>query len=196
MIYRKQRRRDIKRTKILELEADKIYKENNINFNRIKDKDKQQAGIDLIIDKDNVDEKFKIQSYNKDIETLSFEISNDTNKNKAGWLVQENSETTHYMIMLVKSKDKYFNNLQKIELIYISKEKIINYLKNKGFNNEIIKEFENNSVIFNNNKISYMKDLKIVQSLQTVEKSINILISKEDLINLADRTFVKIYKKN
>ena len=98
------------------------------------------------------------------------------------------------MLMWVRSKDEDFNNIEKIQLCYICKEKILEYLKSNGFNKETVNVFNEKGYLRGNRKYyNLTKDIKLVQSLNTCEKSINIIIKKEILFKLADKVITKKY---
>lgn len=154
-----------------------------------------------------VDEKAATKYLNKNLKTFSFELISENNPNRTGWLLNENNITTHYAIIYPKSKINDLNNLDSLEWILISKEKILNIL----YNNIIFDDALYNiySDIYLNKKTNrheiyiccydeiskkYLK-LKMVWSKNIFpEQPVNILFDKNDLIKISDK-YIKIEYK-
>lgn len=202
-------------TKILNRYLDRLYEKEGWNFERVLDTERQISGIDVIFRPTNyigkellVDEKAATRFLNKELNTFSFEICSENNKEKAGWLISSKSKTTHYAIIYPHSKSNDINNLDSLEWILVKKKKIINLINSIPNINKYIKEiykdsYENKATGRNQIIIRLYKKtnrnsplvLKLVWSKNILpEKPLNILIPKYKLIEMSDKYIKLEYK--
>ena len=212
--YLDRRKEDVRKTKILENFMDTVYSKNDFHIERVDDIDLQKKGVDLIhIDENNVihyiDEKYAIKYYNKDLKTFSFELFALNNKDKKGWFISPNTQTTDYCLLWFQS-DENFENIYTYDLCVIPKHKIVDFLINSGYYSGIEQDFlkywetDNNSnynsnpnfytVGEKNNKRRYLRlknGCKLVQSIYLEEQPINVIIPRTELYKLATKHFFK-----
>lgn len=200
---------------ILNTYLDNIYEKMGWDFERVLDKTRQLQGIDVIFysncnldSKILVDEKAATQYLGEDLNTFSFEIYSENNRNKIGWLINPNIKTTHYAIIYPRSKSNDINNLDSLEWILVEKKKIINLINSIPNINKYIKEvykdsYENkvtgrNQIIIRLYKKTNRNSplvLKLVWSKNILpEKPLNILIPKYKLIEMSDKYIKLKYK--
>lgn len=199
---------------------DAIYAENNIDFKRVTDIDEQKAGIDVRIvrpeDKHEllVDEKSASTYFQKRLRTFCFELSSENNVNGFGWFAPENDKIkTEYYILAYpyapnKPKDDLLESVDEMEVLFISKKKIWNYLKKQGISGSdfVTSCIINNGIPVNNfnqplgpgeeeyKKVyDFNKDIRFVYSTHLAEHPLNIIISRYVLRKLADKVINKIY---
>lgn len=130
---------DLKREQKLGNFLDKIYNEKltaKFEINRKDDKESQKKGIDLLFtDKSNnkitykVDEKAQLDYINKSLPTFAFEVL--YGKNKIGWLMDSQKETTHYFLITNISEDNE-NNILGCDIYLVKRESLIALLANKN----------------------------------------------------------------
>lgn len=183
-----------------------------LNFmERIEEKDMQMKGIDIILDnKDGIkyiDEKFAIDYRNKDLLTYSFELSSNNNCNSVGWFLNNDSLTTHYLLLWFKS-DKDIDCITSFDACLVEKKAICNMLLKDGIVlSEVLDLFnrysKDNVPISNDNINFYIKEFEngtkkcimkvgkytISQSDKKEEAPINLIIPKGKLMKLAELTF-------
>jgi len=144
---------DLNQEQILSKYLDNLYKEKNINFQRVFDLDKQYQGIDVImLVKSNeyyIDEKAQLHYINKDLPTFTFELSYFKNNNyKKGWLFDENKLTQYYFlitgIFLKKGKIELIspNDIERLKITSVSRKKLIEYLSLKKLDEIRLLEYD------------------------------------------------------
>lgn len=206
---------DDKDNNVLNTYLDNFYKKMGWDFERVFDKTRQLQGIDVIFRSNEnsdskilIDEKAATKFLNKKLNTFSFELYSENNRNKIGWLLNSNIKTTHYAIIYPRSKNNDISKLDSLEWILIDKKKIIDLINSIPNINKYIKEVYNDSY---ENKITgrnqyiirlYNKDsrnnpliLKLVWSKNILpERPLNILIPKYKLIEMSDKYIKLKYK--
>lgn len=206
---------DNKDNNILNTYLDNFYKKMGWDFERVFDETRQLQGIDVIFRSNEnsdskilIDEKAATKFLNKKLNTFSFELYSENNRNKIGWLLNPNIKTTHYAIIYPHSKSNDISKLDSLEWILIDKKKIIDLINSIPNINKYIKEVYNDSY---ENKITgrnqyvirlYNKDnrnnpliLKLVWSKNIIpERPLNILIPKYKLIEMSDK-YIKLKHK-
>ena len=144
---------DLNQEQILSKYLDNLYKEKNINFQRVFDLDKQYQGIDVImLVKSNeyyIDEKAQLHYINKDLPTFTFELSYFKNNNyKKGWLFDENKLTQYYFlitgIFLKKGKIELIspNDIERLKITSVSRKKLIEYLSFRDLDEKRLLEYD------------------------------------------------------
>lgn len=185
----------------------------NGRYKRINDINLQHQGIDIQIQSKfdnsiiNIDEKFASHYVNFDLKTFAFEMTYVMEDMvKEGWTFGEKYTNTEYYNIgyvtanNIKSKEwKKITkrNIEKIELLIISKEKIQSYLykRNKLLTSkdylELSKKIrdkmtkEKKSFFSSNNILWYLTPEDILS-----ETPLNILIPKDDLICISDKHYL------
>jgi hypothetical protein len=144
---------DLNQEQILSKYLDNIYKEKNINFQRVFDLDKQYQGIDVIMlikfNEYYIDEKSQLHYINKDLPTFTFELSYLKNNNyKKGWLFDESKLTQYYFlitgILLKKGKIEFTSpdDIEKLKITSVSRKKLIKYLSLKELDEKRLLEYD------------------------------------------------------
>jgi hypothetical protein len=144
---------DLNQEQILSKYLDNIYKEKNINFQRVFDLDKQYQGIDVImlvkLNEYYIDEKSQLHYINKDLPTFTFELSYLKNNNyKKGWLFDESKLTQYYFlitgILLKKGKIEFTSpdDIEKLKITSVSRKKLIKYLSLKELDEKRLLEYD------------------------------------------------------
>lgn len=163
-----QRYRDEFLTRKAEQFSDVIYDNNGVlkDIRRITDSEMQGQGIDMIFEHNGstyfVDEKAAVNYRFRDLQTFSFELASQNNKDGNGWFINKDIMTTHYMLQWYHSpipaeldekniprydrekrqeirnalKDyadkENFDALSSYEIVLIPKKAILDMLKNDG----------------------------------------------------------------
>lgn len=206
---------DNKDNNILNTYLDNFYKKMGWDFERVFDETRQLQGIDVIFRSNKnsdskilIDEKAATKFLNKKLDTFSFELYSENNRNKIGWLLNPNIRTTHYAIIYPRSKNNDISKLDSLEWILIDKKKIIDLINSIPNINKYIKEvykdsYENKATGRNQIIIRLYKKtnrnsplvLKLVWSKNILpEKPLNILIPKYKLIEMSDKYIKLEYK--
>jgi hypothetical protein len=190
---------DLAQEEILSKYLDKIYKEKKIEFERIYDLDLQHQGIDLKIFFNSnqylIDEKAQLHYINTELPTFTFELSYMKNNIlKNGWLFDKNKKTQYYFLITGiylnenKTKLKTPNDIKKLKITSVNRNKLIQHLDSIGLNIIKLQKYDNHFRINNSygkNEITeldkYSEGL-IYFSEQLVEKPINIQLRLEYLI--------------
>ena len=203
--YRARRQQDEARTRIVEQFMDDVYAKNGYNVTRISNPRLQKQGVDIIHVQDgeerNVDEKYAINYYNKDLRTFSFELYSRNNRDNNGWFTADHIITDDYAILWFSADDD-FKEITQYDLCIIPKEAILDLVYDAGYYDEIVDDFlrywEYRQYI-NHDEDYYEKGegkglrrylqldfgIRICQSVGLHEQPINIVIPKDELVRLA-----------
>lgn len=213
--YRARRQQDEERTRIIEAFMDNVYARNRYNIERVNDAELQKKGVDIIHTKNgasrNVDEKYAITYFNKDLRTFSFELYSRNNIDCNGWFISDNVITDDYAILWFKADDE-FTTVTEYDLCIIPKQSIMKLARKAGYYDGIVEDFlyywENGQYLTPDTNYyelgedkGYRRYLrlkfgcKLVQSAGLHEQPINIVIPKDELIKLATYRFRGIPKK-
>lgn len=134
--YFDRRKKDVERTERVSKKIDEILRAEEILFIRNYDAKLQKKGVDLITFPTgvprNVDEKYAINYWNKNLKTYSFEIYSTNNVKNSGWFTSDNNITQDYMLVWLKSTDESLENIYQLEMAFIEKNAIVNYLAENG----------------------------------------------------------------
>lgn len=189
--YFDRRKKDVERTERVSKKIDEILRAEEILFIRNYDAKLQKKGVDLITFPTgvprNVDEKYAINYWNKNLKTYSFEIYSTNNVKNNGWFTSDNNITQDYMLVWLKATDESLENIYQLEMAFIEKDAIVNYLAENGVDlNTILDEFfENCTEKENKKEMIINRNIKVVQSLKFLEAPVNIIISKDVLLSLS-----------
>ena len=166
------------------------------------DVETQMQGIDISLTyKDlhdaSVDEKAISHYINKNIPTFAFELS-FLNKGQVieGWFSDENKKTEYYLLIWIwANKDWNItkDDITKLELFLVPRQKISEYLTQQGFNSERLREkaeqIRDKNIEGAIDK-SYGKDFYFFLSNSLVEAPVNVVIRKSILAELAYEKFI------
>lgn len=141
-----------------------------------------------------IDEKCAL-SYNNinDLKTYALEMSFINKKNKVidGWFLDEKNITSHYLFCWLdkankKNKDLNLCDIYNVEIMLVSKESILNYLKNElNLTPEILSVLGNGIRNVNKRKLVFDSNVRFVYSSHLREKPINLILNKEVLRKLS-----------
>lgn len=220
------RRSDTRGEKALGLFLDRFFYpglceiEGFYDAQRVFDINEQKAGVDMLITDARgktiaVDEKAQLHYINAPRRTFAFELSYYNDKLKGisdGWFVNDQNKTNAYILIWINSArtDKLNRiveeDFNEITVALIAKDKIISYLKQRGYPIHKMKKmaYELRDERRGTNAFMLSKDVFMYYSKQNYdEKPINVIIDKTILWGLAygvykvDRTrVVKLKNKN
>lgn len=180
---------------------DNFYKKICDSFEIVLDKDRQIQGIDSIFKLNDelyiCDEKSAIRYANKNLQTFSIELCfiNKTDNLNVGWFLNDKNINNSYLFIWIdKAIVNEFNlfksidDLKKVEIALVKKDKIRKYLDDLGWNKEnLLKKCER--ILENEHENLTSKDfpdIKFSFSKKLVEKPVNILIKRNKLLELSD----------
>ncbi len=173
---------------------------------RYYDKKNQFKGRDLKMVYKNkkmiVDEKAAIspQKINSNLNSFYFELSHLSSRARVllkGWFLNDNLDTTHYLLAWVWASERYYIELRHIRFLktlLISKKKISTYLDSEGFNKESLREMAVNMGYDKKYYKPQGKDFHFVHSTHLSEKPTGIVISKDRLLKLSEGAWI-VYPK-
>lgn len=194
------RQEDEKNADIVSTFLDQKFYNQTSNFRRVYNKKEQCQGIDVTFTYNNeeyiCDEKAAIRYINQNLQTFSMELSfyNRHGDLNVGWLLnKENINNSYLFVWIDKAKKDLLtstDDIQQIQIALVKKEKIKEYLKSLGWSEErlILK-----SERIRNNPSEYLGNIrydgiKFSYSKHLVEKPVNILISRDILVKISDKS--------
>lgn len=175
---------------------------------RVDDKERQVQGIDVIFNLDGnkhlSDEKAATSWINKGLKTFSFELSfiNRRNEIMDGWFLRDDLLNDSYVLVWIDEGEmrpfgteenvevlKGVDAILKADIAVVTKSAIKDYLESLGWTEDKLKtkcdaiienpDGENMGNVFRNGcKFSY--------STQLVEKPVNVLLTREKLMEIAE----------
>lgn len=189
-----------------------FYDRLNTPYERIKDRDLQLKGVDVILDSYNIDEKASLYYSNAMIPTFVFELDfMSGNNSHTGWFLNENLLTDYYMLIWPNVRDSYDERLKKwirkdvseitvndftiVEAMLINKKKINLEFERRMLTIERLLAYVK-AIRLATNVDKYTKgiilddDIKIMLSDRLNEKPINLVVKKKLLYELADRVYL------
>jgi len=169
---------------------------------RVFDVNEQKTGTDILLTDFNgrtikVDEKAQLHYINAPRRTFAFELSyysDKINDITDGWFVSDNNKTDAYVLVWIDSaRTEKLNRIveedfQEVTIALIGKQKIINYLKQRGYPVHKLKKLSHDLRECQNETNAYMlsKDVFMYYSKKGYdEKPINVVIDKTILSELA-----------
>jgi hypothetical protein len=192
---------DIKREQILGAYLDEIYVQLGMQFKKVFDKERQNKGIDIIVEKQGkqflVDEKAQLDYTNRSLCTFAFEIGFlKYGIQKKGWLFDDKKETTHYMLVtdiFLKHEDVFTKkeDIASVKLLWINRKKLITFLIANGFDQGRCEQEERDAregglegkIKFNQNGLYFYL------SNQKAEAPFNVVIARRHLLNIGQQIF-------
>lgn len=187
---------DLRKTKVVEQFLDRYFYQGKQQ--RITNRKQQLAGIDVIFDNKKIDEKAAINYIINQLETYSFELE-FTDKYgivRDGWLLDSKKENTHYLLVYITGNPKLekIEDIKQINYILIRKDKIRELMNNIKLKKKL-KYFKHKEatiglsqylIYYTHNNVKYK--LKLKRSRQLFEEPLNIIIPKQLLIELSEKT--------
>lgn len=170
-------------------------------FRRVIDKRTQKDGVDLVLENRGnqylIDEKSAIYYANRALKSFAFETSYLSGSNvRKGWFLNNDLLTSHYNLVWLNTKDpKTKTNeitsekIKDIEMVSISKTRIVSYLKNIGINSNVLEKYDYELRNSKSTRKSLGEGLELIKSGDYAEKSINLKINKDILIALAEEHY-------
>ena len=173
---------------------------NSIEWKRVSDKELQYKGIDGIIKIDDkelvIDEKAALDYLTQELNTFAFEISylNDFNDEVPGWYVKEGLDTDYYLLVWPRSQNNDLKYLRQedftsAEIAFINKKILIEKINKKVDGSHLFEYAKQMRYIYSmSEKKEYdtINNVFLVYSGQKSEKSINYLVSKQELLQIAE----------
>lgn len=178
--------------KVYEFLDKNFYNTEVTNFERVTDKLRQVSGIDVIFDIGDkhyiADEKAAVRYRNLKTYTLELSFINKNNETQDGWLINEGQVNNSYVFVWI-DKDEF--EQESVTAAVIMKDKILDYLKNKGWTKENLVKKMN---YIREGKQTYTGDIyqdgcKFIFSKQLVEQPINIQLPRSVYMKLADKVW-------
>ena len=175
-----------------------FYTTKTTDYHHVTNKEEQVKGIDSIFTLNgfnyHCDEKAAIRYVNKHLYTFSLELSfiNRANQIQTGWLLDTNKINDSFLFVWIdKAKRDILesvNDIQELEFALVKRTAIVDYLESIGWN---IKRLEVKQDYIRNNTDESMGNLyrnkcKFSYSPGLVEKPINILLSRDTYLSIAD----------
>ena len=181
---------------------EKFYPSIGAKIVRHLDLETQMQGVDINLSYKDlhdvpVDEKAMSHYINKNIPTFAFELS-FLNKGQVikGWFLDEHKKTEYYLLIWIEAKkdwDIVKEDITRLELYLISRSKISDYLKQRGYNFAQLEEKGNQirtKGIDGVNDKTTGSDFYFFLSKRLVETPVNIIIRKSVLAELAYEKFI------
>jgi len=192
----------------------KVYSDFEVIGERVTNKDEQLDGIDyryVINDRKkiiniNIDEKSQLYYMDKNLQTFAFEINSlQRGFIYPGWLFDYSLKTNTYMIVYPKSSVSISNinymDFHDVESYLIKRNDLLDYLNQRGFTSSfcenVASDIRNNHINFTNdngNRYKYLledsnhmtiTDIYFTYSYNLLEHPINLVINKQNLINMS-----------
>lgn len=163
---------------------------NHVPFKRISETQKQYAGIDVEFGNLKIDEKAKYKGLlNQILSCPSFETTliNKAGNVQNGWFMQSGSQTNYYLFIAVyttatKEDDIRFDNIQKLNLLFIKKADVKKYVAQYTNNAEILSwanYLRYNS--YDNRHYFKRNKLWLTYSPTLDEQPVNIVMPREEI---------------
>lgn len=167
---------------------EKFYKIYTNDFKRITDFESQVNGIDTTFVFNNkkiiCDEKVALNYINRPLNTFAMELmfKNRIGECNVGWFIDKDKITTYYLLCYITKcdVDKFPKkcDIKEMEIILVSRNSLLEFLNRSGLGyDELLNKALN---IYNGN--IYLNGYKFSKSEKFVESPVNILISKDILI--------------
>lgn len=194
---------DLSKEQLLGGFLDKCYQEIGFKMERITDYDMQHQGIDVILSPDNkhilIDEKAQLSYLNKKLKTFSFELSYLIKDDwKLGWLYSTRKVTQGYFlvfdIMTKTNKISSIDDFISCEIVFISRQKLIDDLEKKGVTREFCMKYEMDARKYDKNGKIYIlgyKDICFYHSTRLNEQPFNLILNKEYLLTVGKKIYPK-----
>ena len=202
--YKNRRTKDEKDEKIVGNYLDTyFYPTFATTITRNTDKETQINGLDVTVgDKDwtiTIDEKAATRWAGRNLQTFAHEISsvNKLGKEYDGWLLDFNSSSDYFVEVWIDELGTSSNTITSAEdikdatMCLIKKSDLWSYLKNNNVKSSELKEIGDRMRMCGDS-VTYYKGFKVICNQSFQEKPINILISRNTLINTISTYSVQI----
>ena len=155
--------------------------------------DLEKQGVDVYLTAPNgkqmvVDEKSAASQRDaySSLRTYSFEVTTNNNVGKHGWLFKEGCMATHYALIYPDIVDKDINTLSKMEVLLVSRDKLLSALANEGIRDErsALKYFEKHAEMCDDgNERCHINDYMTMTKSNNIypERPLNIIIQRSYL---------------
>lgn len=184
----------------------KFISERPIERGRAREREAQKQGIDIVYKiKTNevllVDEKAQLNYLNNPLPTFAFEVSykrqNGKNELAEGWFVDDDLETTHYLLIYPHSdqvENQYeitdYGQFSETELVLVEKSALKEKLQSIGIDSEVVKEKAMGMVETDTRKMTFdnLDDSQVylIKTKNLAEEPVNVVIRKHILNELAE----------
>lgn len=204
------RKEDVRLADLISEFLDKhFYPKYVSDFERVTDRQRQCAGIDVIFNRDGhqylCDEKNGGTRINTNLRTFSLELSfiNRAGARQTGWLLNKNNINDSYLFIWTDKADSEkptsISEIREVEVALVRKEKIIEYLKNVAGLDEVTMSALNESIVNNPLSMDYalisenagkrkysINGVTVCHSTQLYEQPLNIILSREVYRKISD----------
>jgi len=185
------RRKDLDDESVLQPFLDAVYRELGFDFRRETKRDKQLAGIDLVLSHRGqeyyVDEKAATHYVNRPLKTFAFELNfRSYGQLRPGWLFDEHKETTHYFLVSeIHATSNEVADVTHFRLVSVSRQKLLSYLHSKQWGQQF---FETGLPVLDEDCPRYelspaAPKARVVKTTHLVEEPLNLVIVLNDLID-------------
>ena len=179
------------------------------NFERVTDRQRQCAGIDVIFEKDGhqylCDEKNGGTRINTNLRTFSLELSfiNRAGVRQTGWLLNKANTNDSYLFIWTDKADSEkptdVSEIHQVEVALVRKEKIKEYLRDTAGLDELTMLALNESIVNNPSSVSSslisenggkrkysINGVTVCHSTQLYEQPLNVILPREVYRKIAD----------
>lgn len=180
-----------------------ISHEKNIPFFRVREKDKQVRGIDVILGSSTIDEKVKFHAgtINRVLQYPSLELSfiDRSNRLHDGWFIS--GENTHYALVSIFTNGKEhvtsIDDLSCLQVLFVSKKDILDLLRHDGIDHisDSVKIRSSKDVDPDGrSRFYYNGGYRLVWSRILPESPVNLVIPRHKMETLPHSKDVLIYR--
>ena len=185
------RLKDIDDESVLQPFLDAVYRELGFDFRRETKRDKQLAGIDLVLSHRGheyyIDEKAATHYVNRPLKTFAFELNFQSyGQLRPGWLFDEHKDTTHYFLVSeIHARTKEVADVTHFRLVSVHRQKLLAYLNSKQWGRQF---FETELPVLDEACPKYelssaAPKARVVKTTHLVEEPLNLVIVLDDLID-------------
>jgi hypothetical protein len=185
------RLKDIDDESVLQPFLDAVYRELGFDFRRETKRDKQLAGIDLVLSHRGheyyIDEKAATHYVNRPLKTFAFELNFQSyGQLRPGWLFDEHKDTTHYFLVSeIHARTKEVADVTHFRLVSVHRQKLLAYLNSKHWGRQF---FETELPVLDEACPKYelssaAPKARVVKTTHLVEEPLNLVIVLDDLID-------------
>jgi hypothetical protein len=190
---------DLTQEGILQKYLDQKYTQAGLSFTRVKDKNLQHKGIDVIMKGSsqsvNVDEKAQLHYINQSLPTFAMEISYlKAGRLREGWLYDKNKATEAYALVFdIKltsnvSRLARMEDISSCEVMLLYRNKLLDALSNNGLTREYcMGKSEELRQGRGNKKIIFDSNFNFQISSHLEEAPVNLIIRKTLLRTICAR---------
>jgi len=199
MIHSELRKEDVRRSNVISDFLDKhFYAVHTTQFERVNDTERQVQGIDTIFTfqghEYTCDEKASVRYINKNLRTFSFELSflRKSGETTDGWLLSEKDINNSFLLCWIdrakSDTPQDESDILEMEIALVRREAILAYLQHFGWDKrKLLRKARRIREQYHENLGSIETNgCKFVFSDKLVEKPVNVLISRDTLLEISD----------